>query len=77
MKFHPPNSNERFAVVIDDVDDDLEVLYFATRELAEAHVVKQYGDYPDTTEPGGNEYLDKDRPNAVVHVCEVVSRTRL
>lgn len=78
MKLHPPNPNERFVVLIDDCDGDgTEILFFETRELAEAHVIEQYGDLPDTTEPGGEEYLDKERPNCAIHIGEILTRTRL
>lgn len=78
MKLHAPNPEEKFAVIIDDVDGDGdEILFFKTRELAEKHVTEQYGDIPDTTEAGGEEYLDKERPNCTIHILEVLARTRL
>jgi hypothetical protein len=78
MKLHAPNPEEKFVVLIDSVDgDDTEILFFKTRELAEAHVIEQWGDIPDTTEPGGEEYLDKERPNCVIHIGEILTRTRL
>jgi len=68
MKLHLPNPDERFVVLIDDADgDDTEILFFKTRELADAHVVAQYG----------NEYLDKERPNVRIHIAEVLARTTL
>ena len=78
MKLHPPDPDEQFVVLIDDVDGaDTEILFFKTRTLAEAHVFQQYGDIPDTTEAGGNEYLDKERSNCTIHIGEILSRTRL
>jgi len=78
VKLHPPNPEEKFAVIIDDVDGDGDdITFYKTREAAEAHVKEQYGDIPDTTEPGGEEYLDKERPNCTIHILEVLSRTRL
>jgi len=85
MKLHSPNPALRFLAIIDDIDGDhVDVTFHATRTEAEAYVLAQYTGsdgvpYPDTTEPGGESYLDgtAERPNARVYVAELLARTVL
>jgi hypothetical protein len=79
MQLHPPKEGMEFMCFIDDVDVGIDVRFCATRQEAEDYAKEQYGDYPDTTEPGGMEYLDleKERPNAKIFICQIVSRTVL